>query len=126
MRYTKAVARKVGVLSFVFVGMVTFNNLCLKFVEVSFYNVARSLTIVFNVMLSFTILRCVPRAWVRRAAWLACFGRLAALNGRVLVCDALILYTPNEPTNPARPSPSRRWPASASSSWASGWVRTER
>jgi GDP-fucose transporter C1 len=59
MRYTKAVARKVGVLSLVFVGMVTFNNLCLKYVEVSFYNVARSLTIVFNVMLSFTILRCV-------------------------------------------------------------------
>jgi solute carrier family 35 (GDP-fucose transporter), member C1 len=40
----------------VFVGMVTFNNLCLKFVEVSFYNVARSLTIVFNVILSFFIL----------------------------------------------------------------------
>jgi len=36
-------------LSIIFVGMITFNNLCLKFVEVSFYNVARSLTIVFNV-----------------------------------------------------------------------------
>ncbi len=67
MRYTKAVARKVGVLSLVFVGMVTFNNLCLKHVEVSFYNVARSLTIVFNVLLSFTILRCVPFSpWVTR------------------------------------------------------------
>lgn len=32
--------------------MITFNNLCLKYVEVSFYNVARSLTIVFNVFLS--------------------------------------------------------------------------
>ena len=32
--------------------MITFNNLCLKFVEVSFYNVARSLTIVFNVFFS--------------------------------------------------------------------------
>jgi GDP-fucose transporter C1 len=32
--------------------MITFNNLCLQLVEVSFYNVARSLTIVFNVMLS--------------------------------------------------------------------------
>lgn len=37
--------------------MVTFNNLCLKYVEVSFYNVARSLTIVFNVVLSYMILR---------------------------------------------------------------------
>lgn len=57
MRYNWTVARKIGVLSLVFVGMVTFNNLCLKFVEVSFYNVARSLTIVFNVFLSFAILR---------------------------------------------------------------------
>lgn len=32
--------------------MITFNNLCLKWVEVSFYNVARSLTIVFNVFFS--------------------------------------------------------------------------
>jgi solute carrier family 35 (GDP-fucose transporter), member C1 len=38
------------------VGMVTFNNLCLKHVEVSFYNVARSLTIVFNVVFSYLIL----------------------------------------------------------------------
>lgn len=36
----------------VIVGMITFNNLCLKLVEVSFYNVARSLTIVFNVFFS--------------------------------------------------------------------------
>lgn len=32
--------------------MITFNNLCLKNVKVSFYLVARSLTIVFNVVLS--------------------------------------------------------------------------
>lgn len=32
--------------------MITFNNICLQLVEVSFYNVARSLTIVFNVILS--------------------------------------------------------------------------
>ena len=45
-------ARQIFPLSLVFVGMITFNNLCLKYVEVSFYNVARSLTIVFNVFLS--------------------------------------------------------------------------
>jgi GDP-fucose transporter C1 len=50
------VARRLLPLSLVFVGMVTFNNLALKFVEVSFYNVARSLTIVFNVVLTFAIL----------------------------------------------------------------------
>ena len=38
-------AKSIMPLSVVFVGMITFNNLCLKWVEVSFYNVARSLTI---------------------------------------------------------------------------------
>ena len=37
-------------LSIVFVGMITFNNLCLKYLGVSFYNVGRSLTTVFNVV----------------------------------------------------------------------------
>ena len=34
----------------------TFNNLCLQYVEVSFYNVARSLTIVFNVLFTYMML----------------------------------------------------------------------
>lgn len=50
--YQTSVAKRVFPLSLVFVGMITFNNLCLKWVEVSFYNVARSLTIVFNVFFS--------------------------------------------------------------------------
>mmetsp|Transcript_19486 Transcript_19486/g.41708 ORF Transcript_19486/g.41708 Transcript_19486/m.41708 type:complete len:353 (-) Transcript_19486:439-1497(-) len=50
--YVLAQARQIFPLSLVFVGMITFNNLCLKYVEVSFYNVARSLTIVFNVFFS--------------------------------------------------------------------------
>jgi|UPI0001D42ADD GDP-fucose transporter C1 len=54
--YKIGVGRRVFPLSFVFVGMITFNNLCLKWVEVSFYNVARSLTIVFNVFLSNALL----------------------------------------------------------------------
>lgn len=54
--YKTSIGKKVAPLSFVFVGMITFNNLCLKWVEVSFYNVARSLTIVFNVFLSRFIL----------------------------------------------------------------------
>lgn len=54
--YDLNVARKVLPLSIVFVGMVSFNQLCLQYVEVSFYNVARSLTIVFNVVLSYYIL----------------------------------------------------------------------
>ena len=37
-------------LSIVFVGMVVFNNLTLKYLGVAFYNVGRSLTTVFNVV----------------------------------------------------------------------------
>lgn len=54
--YRLDVARKLLPLSIVFVGMITFNNLCLKYVEVSFYNVARSLTIVFNVIFTYFML----------------------------------------------------------------------
>jgi len=50
--YLVGQATQIFPLSLVFVGMITFNNLCLKLVEVSFYNVARSLTIVFNVFFS--------------------------------------------------------------------------
>lgn len=54
--YEPTVARKLLPLAVIFVGMITFNNLSLKYVEVSFYNVARSLTIVFNVALTFIFL----------------------------------------------------------------------
>ena len=37
-------------LSLVFVSMITFNNLTLKYLGVAFYNVGRSLTTVFNVV----------------------------------------------------------------------------
>ena len=47
---------KVLPLSLVFVGMIAFNNICLQYVAVSFYNVARSLSIVFNVIFTYLIL----------------------------------------------------------------------
>ena len=37
-------------LSVIFVCMITFNNLTLKYLGVAFYNVGRSLTTVFNVV----------------------------------------------------------------------------
>ncbi|KAI3381678.1 hypothetical protein SNEBB_004574 [Seison nebaliae] len=43
-------------LAFVFMGMISFNNFCLKFVHVSFYTVARSLTLIFNIILTYVIL----------------------------------------------------------------------
>ena len=50
------VAVKVAPLSLMFLGMIAFNNLCLKYVSVPFYNVARSLTIVTNVIFSYLLL----------------------------------------------------------------------
>merc|ERR1711955_102701 len=50
------IMKQVLPLSAVFVGMITFNNLCLKDVGVSFYYIGRSLTTVFNVLLTYFIL----------------------------------------------------------------------
>ena len=54
--YKPAVARALLPLTLVFVGMITLNNLCLKYVEVSFYQTARSLTLLFNVALTWAML----------------------------------------------------------------------
>ncbi|XP_067929349.1 GDP-fucose transporter 1-like [Watersipora subatra] len=50
------VSREVLPLSFMFVMMISFNNLCLKYVDVSFYYIGRSLTTVFNVICTYVIL----------------------------------------------------------------------
>ncbi|XP_004708376.1 GDP-fucose transporter 1 isoform X1 [Echinops telfairi] len=57
LRLDLRVARSILPLSVVFIGMITFNNLCLKHVGVAFYNVGRSLTTVFNVLLSYLLLK---------------------------------------------------------------------
>ncbi|RWS10944.1 GDP-fucose transporter 1-like protein [Dinothrombium tinctorium] len=56
MTHSLATAKSVFPLSLVFVGMITFNNLSLKYVGVAFYFVGRSLTTVFNVIFTFTFL----------------------------------------------------------------------
>lgn len=52
----KDILRQIMSLSVIFTSMIVFNNLCLKYVEVSFYQVARSLTIVFNVIFDYVVL----------------------------------------------------------------------
>ena len=71
--YDIATAQKVMPLSVVFVLMIALNNLCLQYVEVSFYQVARGLTTVFNVVLSYVFLN-------------------EATSRRALVCCALIIF----------------------------------
>lgn len=49
-------AKQIVKVSAIFVAMITFNNLCLQYVEVHFYQVARSLSIFFNVLFSKVVL----------------------------------------------------------------------
>eukprot|EP00064_Thunnus_orientalis_P012790 superscaffoldBa00002005_g12825 len=57
VRFDVKTSREVLPLSIVFICMITFNNLCLKYVGVAFYTVGRSLSTVFNVLLSYVILK---------------------------------------------------------------------
>lgn len=57
VKFDLKTSREVLPLSVVFISMITFNNLCLKYVGVAFYTVGRSLSTVFNVLLSYVILK---------------------------------------------------------------------
>ncbi|XP_077375821.1 GDP-fucose transporter 1 isoform X2 [Festucalex cinctus] len=57
VKFDVKTSREVLPLSVVFISMITFNNLCLKHVGVAFYTVGRSLSTVFNVLLSYVILK---------------------------------------------------------------------
>lgn len=57
VRFDTKTSREVLPLSVVFICMITFNNMCLKYVGVAFYTVGRSLSTVFNVLLSYIILK---------------------------------------------------------------------
>lgn len=57
VKFDVKTSREVLPLSIVFISMITFNNLCLKHVGVAFYTVGRSLSTVFNVLLSYVVLK---------------------------------------------------------------------
>ena len=70
-------------LSLIFVGMIAFNNLCLQYVEVSFYNVARSLSIVFNVIFTYTLLGKSTSLLTCSTLLVVCVGFLVGIDGEV-------------------------------------------
>lgn len=61
--------RSILPLSILFILMISFNNLCLSYVGVSFYFISRSLTTVFNVVFTYLILRQTTS----RNALICCF-----------------------------------------------------
>lgn len=54
--FDQRIAKSVFPLTLIYIGMLSLNNLCLKYVEVTFYQVARSLSIVFNIIFTFFLL----------------------------------------------------------------------
>ncbi|KAK9728073.1 hypothetical protein K7432_001325 [Basidiobolus ranarum] len=50
------IAKRVAPLTIIYVMMLALNNLCLKYVEVTFYQVARSLSILFNIIFTYSLL----------------------------------------------------------------------
>jgi solute carrier family 35 (GDP-fucose transporter), member C1 len=81
--YNPKVGMKVLPLSLIFVGMITFNNLCLQYVEVSFYNVARSLTIIFSVLFTFFILGEKTQYKTMAVLGIVMLGFLVGIDGEV-------------------------------------------
>lgn len=75
-------------LTLAFVGMIAFNNLCLKLVEVSFYQVARSLTTCFNIALGIAL--SSPRVYPSRQIVITCS---AVVFGYILGCDGEIRFS---------------------------------
>ena len=55
-QFRQSTAQAVFPLTLCYVGMLVFNNICLQYVEVTFYQVARSLSILFNILFTYTIL----------------------------------------------------------------------
>ncbi|EGC39272.1 hypothetical protein DICPUDRAFT_27239 [Dictyostelium purpureum] len=55
--FKRETAIKVLPVTIVLTGMIIFNNLCLEYVEVSFYQIARSLTICFSIIFTYLILK---------------------------------------------------------------------
>jgi GDP-fucose transporter C1 len=83
IKFDTTVSMSVLPLSLIFVGMITFNNICLQFVEVSFYNVARSLSIVFNVLFTYLFLGKQTSLLTCSALIVVIFGFYLGIDGEV-------------------------------------------
>jgi len=76
-------AKKILPLTVVFIGMIVFNNLCIKYVEVSFYYIARSLTIIFNIVMTYYILHKVTSKAAIGCCLLIIFGYALGVKSEV-------------------------------------------
>ncbi|KAF2072232.1 hypothetical protein CYY_006455 [Polysphondylium violaceum] len=77
------IAKKVLPLTVVLTCMIIFNNLCLEYVEVSFYQVARSLTICFSIVLTYMILQTKTSSRATLACVIVFIGFILGSVGEV-------------------------------------------
>lgn len=91
IRFDLKVLRSVLPLSVVFIGMITFNNLCLKYLGVAFYTVGRCLSTVFNVLLSYVLLKQTTSLY----AMLSCGVILGELPQEVTLFLHSVYYNGN-------------------------------
>lgn len=83
VKYELPVGMNVLPLSLIFVGMITFNNLCLQYVEVSFYNVARCLSLVFNILFTYVFLGKTTSILTCSTLLVVIFGFILGINGEI-------------------------------------------
>eukprot|EP01040_Poterioochromonas_malhamensis_P006419 gene6419-6914_t len=83
VRYRPIAGIAVLPLSIVFVGMIAFNNLCLQYVEVSFYNVARCLSLVFNVIFTYFLLGKTTTFSTCGTLLVVILGFILGINGEI-------------------------------------------
>ncbi|ORY94482.1 triose-phosphate transporter family-domain-containing protein [Syncephalastrum racemosum] len=86
------IAKRVAPLTFVYVMMLALNNLCLKYVEVTFYQVARSLSINFTILFTYLILGKSTSAPALVACAIVFFGFAIGSYGEINFSWAGIFY----------------------------------
>ncbi|KAG0167900.1 hypothetical protein DFQ28_006496 [Apophysomyces sp. BC1034] len=87
-----AIAKRVAPLTFVYIMMLALNNLCLKYVEVTFYQVARSLSINFTILFTYLILGKTTSFKALVACVIVFFGFAIGSYGEVNFSWAGIFY----------------------------------
>ncbi|KAM3580288.1 hypothetical protein VKS41_007524 [Umbelopsis sp. WA50703] len=86
------IAKRVAPLTVVYVLMLAFNNLCLQYVEVTFYQVARSLSIHFSILFTYIILKKKTSAAAIGACAIVFLGFIIGSYGEINFSWEGLLY----------------------------------
>lgn len=84
--------KRVLPLSIVFTSMIATNNLCLKYVGVAFYYVGRSLTTVFNVILTYVFLKEKTSAKCLLCCAIIIIGFWMGVDQESITGDVFLIY----------------------------------